>query len=79
MSQAVETKPPRGRPRPQEAIQRDEQILSLLKDGSKTRNELCELTGMDTSLMYLSLSRLRRQGRVKLAEGSPGKRQWSVT
>lgn len=78
MSQATEAKRGRGRPRPSEAIQRDKYILFLLKKESLTRNQLCELTGLDTSIVYLSLSRLRRQGKTRLEEGAAGRRLWTA-
>lgn len=78
MSQTTETKRGRGRPRPMEAVQRDAQVLALLRDQPLTRNEICELTGLHTSIVYLSLSRLRRQGKVSLGDGAAGKRPWSL-
>ena len=55
---------PRGRPRPEETIERDNQILNLLKlnpDGL-TRNDIADTIGLNKSRTYLSLDRLRRQG-----------------
>lgn len=82
MSQETGTKTSalgRGRPRPQEAIERDAMILSCLKDnGPQTRNTLRDGLGLSDSITYLSLSRLRRQGLVKLCQGAAGDRQWSA-
>lgn len=65
---------PRGRPRPQETIERDQQVLGLLKlnpDGL-TRNDVAETMGLDKVKTYLSLDRLRRQGLIQKSspEGS---------
>lgn len=56
---------PRGRPRPQETIDRDARILAYLRDnGPQTRNDLAEALGESKSKVWLSLDRLRREGRV---------------
>lgn len=68
----------RGRPRTVEAIERDELILSVLRRQPQTRNQICEITGLHTSIVYLSLSRLRRQGLTKLCQGRAGERLWST-
>lgn len=78
MSQETQAYRGRGRPRPVEAIERDSQILSLLSEQPMTRNELCELTGLHTSIVYLSLSRLRLQGKTKLCQGRAGDRLWTT-
>ncbi len=78
MSQETGIRRGRGRPRPAEAIERDTSVLSLLKTGPLTRNQLCKATGLHTSIVYLSLSRLRRQGLVKLCQGPAADRMWSV-
>lgn len=79
MSQETETKLGRGRPRPQEAIQRDEMILHCLQDnGPLTRNQLRDGLGLEPTIVYLSLSRLRREGKVKLCQGTAGNRVWST-
>jgi len=75
---ARETKRGRGRPRPLVAIQRDAMILELLKKGPKTRNEICKETGLTTSIVYLSLDRLRKRDQVKLCQGPAAERLWSV-
>lgn len=78
MSQETQAYSGRGRPRPAEAIERDAAILSALHDQPMTRNELCELTGLRTSIVYLSLSRLRRQGKTRLCQGRAGDRLWTT-
>lgn len=61
-----EEKARRGRPRPEDTIERDDRILELLsKRGPHTRNEIAERLGISFSLTYLALDRLRRAGRVK--------------
>lgn len=65
-----QVKRPRGRPRPPETVQRDERILSLLKEEPRTRNQLAELTGVPPVKVYLSLDRLRKAGLVRICSGS---------
>jgi len=72
------TKRPRGRPRPIETIERDEKILKLLqRSGSFTRNQIAEALGLDTTITYLSLDRLRRQGRVRKCAGTGSNTLWT--
>ena len=79
MSQETEVKLGRGRPRPEEAIQRDAMIRACLADlGPLTRNQLRDATGLTGTIVYLSLSRLRREGKVKLCQGTAGNRVWST-
>jgi len=54
----------RGRPRPAETIERDETVFALLADGPRTRNQLAETLGLERSVVYLSLDRLHRAGRI---------------
>lgn len=68
-----ETKRPRGRPRPQATIERDERILSYLNTGGpKSRNQLAEELGLDKTITYLALDRLRRAGRVRTCADTAG-------
>jgi hypothetical protein len=67
---ATET-PRRGRPRPEETIQRDEKALEVIREqgGSTTRNKLQEAlggeqAGVKLSQAYLTLWRLRSQGKL---------------
>ena len=64
MTVTAPQRPPRGRPRPAETIERDRKILALLQsnpDGMQ-RNDIAEEMGLNKSVTYLSLDRLRRQG-----------------
>jgi len=69
-----QTTRPRGRPRPQETIERDQRILAYLKEnGPRTRNDLADALGEERSKTWLSLDRLRRENKVRLcASASPG-------
>lgn len=72
-------KRPRGRPRPQETIERDAAILELLQsEGAMTRNQLSERTGVDKVKVYLALDRLRTRGLVRTCtSAAPGQTLWS--
>lgn len=64
MTVTAPQRPQRGRPRPAETIERDRKILALLQaspDGMQ-RNDIAEEMGLNKSVTYLSLDRLRRQG-----------------
>lgn len=68
-----ETKRPRGRPRPPHTIERDGKILAALKEnGPQSRNALCEALGLDKTIAYLALDRLRRQGLVRTCADTAG-------
>jgi predicted ArsR family transcriptional regulator len=72
-------RPRRGRPRPAEAIERDERIKTLLtEEGPQTRNRIAEVLGTTYSLTYLALDRLRQQGAVKRCLLSDGSSVWST-
>jgi len=60
-----QTVPRRGRPRPAETIERDETIHQLLTEGSRSRGQLAQETGLTTDLVALALGRLRRANRVR--------------
>lgn len=67
-------KRPRGRPRPQETIKRDEAVLAYLRDhGPQTRNDLSAALLLPKVATYLTLNRLRDQGLVRIcaAQGGP--------
>lgn len=73
----TENKRPRGRPRPQETIDRDRRVLASLRaQGPQTRNQLADRLGEGRSRIWLSLDRLRRDGLVKLCgpQGGPDAR-----
>lgn|SRR5512139_554758 len=73
-------KPKRGRPRPQETIDRDNKILGLLHEHGKcTRYMLVDQTGLPQSQVYLSLSRLRRKGLVDFVGGYKTEKYWSAS
>lgn len=69
----------RGRPRPSETIQRDELVLTRLREASKplTREETATAAELTPSLAYLALWRLRKNGLVKRTHEN-GKHVWSV-
>lgn len=65
----TQVKRPRGRPRPQETIDRDRRVLAYLEqEGPQTRNRLAEVLGEEKSKVWLSLDRLRREGKVQLCD-----------
>lgn len=61
----------RGRPRPQDTINRDEQVFQLLANkGPLTRTQIAEELGIETGIAYMSLFRLKRDGFVERGVGS---------
>lgn len=78
----METKLPPGRPRPLDVIQRDNAVLNLLISvGTMTRTQIHAALGLDhgdKTKVYLSLSRLRREGKVRLCQGAAGDRVWTA-
>lgn len=62
--QADETAARRGRPRPDNTVQRDEQVFEQLSE-PRTRGQLAEMTGLDARAVYLSLHRLRTTNRIQ--------------
>jgi len=73
-------KRPRGRPRPQETISRDARVLDLLqRRGPLTRNQVADELGLEKVKAYLSLDRLRKEGRLRTcADAQPGSTLWSA-
>lgn len=69
-----------GRPRVPEVIERDEKVLSQVQaagpDGVQVK-VVAEALGSPKNAVYLSLWRLRRDGRVKY-ERNGAKRVWQV-
>lgn len=67
------TEPPtmrRGRPRSEETIQRDETVLRTLTEHARTKEQLAQDLGLKDTHVYLSLWRLRRDGKVeKVTDG----------
>jgi predicted transcriptional regulator len=69
----------RGRPRPDDTIERDNQVLKALQSSDKplTRNELAAQLGLDGKIVYLSLYRLSRGGQI--TRGTEGRGQaWAA-
>lgn len=62
----------RGRPRPVDTIDRDQQTLELLARGPLSREELADMLGVNLNLAYLSLDRLRLAGKVRRTIGVRG-------
>lgn len=75
-----QAKRPRGRPRPLETVQRDAEVLRLLRaSGPQTRNALAEALSEEKVKVYLSLGRLRREGLVRTCTSkNPGATLWSA-
>jgi predicted Rossmann fold nucleotide-binding protein DprA/Smf involved in DNA uptake len=68
----------RGRPRSPEAVARDEQVLTALKDGPLSKAQLVEQLQLQPQHVYLSLWRLRREGRVVRESGGAERHSWRV-
>lgn len=67
-----------GRPRVPEVVERDEAIFTQLRDGGPAQvRDLADATNYDRNKTYLSLWRLRKEGRVEYARHG-AKRLWSV-
>lgn len=61
----------RGRPRPNETVERDKQVLTHLQGaGAQSRAQIAEATGLDGKQVYLSLYRLHRDGLIQRVGGS---------
>lgn len=60
----------RGRPRPQETLERDQRVYDHLGvAGPKTKKDLSTELGMTENAVYLSIYRLRRDGQIVSAPG----------
>lgn len=68
----------RGRPRSQETIQRDETVLKTLGEGPKTKEQLVQELGVKDTHVYLSLWRLRRDGKVEKVSDPDTRHLWRV-
>ena len=75
VEEAVPTQ--KGRPRPSETLERDEQVYGALTE-PKSRETLAAELSMEPKLVYLSLYRLRRDGRV-VGTRTDGAHKWSRT
>lgn len=72
-------KPKRGRPRPQETIDRDDLVLNLLKEGKPlTRNEIMHTLRLTSVQVYLSLSRLRARNDAVYVGGYKTEKFWTT-
>lgn len=72
----------RGRPRARETLERDEAVISVLRDhGPLTRESLAERLDQPSSLVYLALWRLSHQDPPKVVRVSDGgaRHAWQVT
>jgi DNA-binding Lrp family transcriptional regulator len=69
----TDEKRPRGRPRPKETVDRDNAIYRyLLAEGPKTNNEIMEHFGLPRMIVWLSLDRLRKAGRIRTCAKQSG-------
>ena len=56
----------RGRPRPEFTMERDEKVFYALHvNGPTSRTALAEMFGVNVNIIYLSLDRLRKVGRIE--------------
>jgi len=82
--QTIEPPPPvaprrRGRPRSPLTIERDDRVLTALRDGGpRTKEQLAEELRLQPQLVYLSLWRLRRTNRVTRATSGAERHIWHV-
>lgn len=65
----------RGRPRPEDTIARDQQVLEALAE-PKSREDLVAATGLTANQVYLSLWRLRKEGKAQ-RDRQGAKHVWS--
>ena len=75
------TKRPRGRPRPQETVERDNAVLALVSKQPMTRNQLHRALDMEPGTeikVYLSLRRLRAQRLVRTCLGTGANTVWTA-
>lgn len=69
----------RGRPRSQETVERDERVLTVLREnGPTTKEQLVEALGMTPEKVYLSLWRLRKESKVERTSSSGTRHVWQV-
>lgn len=69
----------RGRPRPDTVIERDNGVYNIVaaSDEPMTRRQIAEITGLKESHVYLSLLRLRNNGRLQFKRANGG-HFWSL-
>lgn len=72
----------RGRPRPLETINRDRRVLEIVRDRPRTRNQVWDILGneelISESQVWLSLDRLRKDGKVRLCRSKSGELLWTA-
>lgn len=70
----------RGRPRPQETIVRDRQVVRVLRASPAplTRAELAARLGVSHSLAYLALRRLQQGGLVRYVNLGHKRHAWEA-
>jgi predicted Rossmann fold nucleotide-binding protein DprA/Smf involved in DNA uptake len=68
----------RGRPRSAHTVERDQRVLSALNDGPRTKEQLVAELSLAPQLVYLSLWRLRREGRVSRAATGTERHIWHI-
>jgi hypothetical protein len=66
----------RGRPRSPETIRRDEAVLTALSEGPRTKEQLVEQLRFKDTYVYLSLWRLRRDGKVERFSDGDTRHLW---
>jgi predicted Rossmann fold nucleotide-binding protein DprA/Smf involved in DNA uptake len=74
----VRTPARRGRPRAQETINRDDAVLKALGDGPQTKEQLVQKLGLKDTHVYLSLWRLRRDGKVEKVSDPDTRHLWRL-
>jgi predicted Rossmann fold nucleotide-binding protein DprA/Smf involved in DNA uptake len=74
-----ETTARRGRPRSPETIQRDDAVLQALTDGPRTKEQLVEQLRVKDTHVYLSLWRLRRDGKVERFSDTDQRHLWRAS
>lgn len=77
--EAPEAPTRRGRPRPQETLDRDEQVfkqVEMAPEGT-TRDAVAAALGIGANQVYLSFYRLKRDGRIQRVAGA-SRHTWTV-
>lgn len=67
-----------GRPRPQETIRRDEQVVHVLReaDAPLSKYAVADRVGVSPSLAYLALRRLQQAGLVRYVHLGQKRHAW---
>ena len=78
-SEAPEAPRRRGRPRSPQTIERDERVLKALHaSGQLTKEQLVSELQLEPNMVYLSLWRLRRAGRVVRESTTSERHVWRL-